>query len=83
LKEEIDVSERFEEPKNRNNTLLKTEATANRLNVSPRTLEKWRLSGSGPLYIKMGSLVYYAEADIENWLVRQKRRSTSDSGNAV
>jgi hypothetical protein len=48
------------------------------LGLSPRTLEKHRVSGSGPLYRKLGGRVVYAMADLIAWADRGVRQSTSD-----
>lgn len=46
--------------------LLTTQEAAERLGVSPRTCEDWRLRGSGPVYRKLGRrLVRYCPADLE------------------
>jgi hypothetical protein len=39
--------------------LLNTRQAAERCNLSPRTLEKRRVTGGGPLYIRLGSAVRY------------------------
>jgi len=38
---------------------------AARWNVSPRTLERWRWTGEGPTFLKLGSRVVYRLEDIE------------------
>jgi hypothetical protein len=48
--------------------------------ISPRTLEKWRLTGDGPEFRKFGKTVRYAETDLERWAEAQRRTSTSDGG---
>ena len=55
-----------------------TKETAKRLRLSPRTLEKWRVSGSGPTYVKLGSKVVYRAEDWERWLEARRRDSTND-----
>lgn len=41
------------------------------------TLAKWRITGRGPRYVKMGSRVRYASADIDAWLAEHApQRST-------
>ena len=62
--------------------LLSTEAAARRFGLSPRTLEKWRLTGGGPPYLKLGRIVRYDLGDMETWLEEQVRLSTSDPGGA-
>ena len=42
------------------------------------TLEKLRVSGDGPLYIRVGRVVVYDPDDLDAWLSAHKRRSTSD-----
>ena len=49
-------------------------------NISPKTLQAWRVSGRGPVFIKVGRLVRYRMADLENFLNQNRRRSTSDVG---
>lgn len=50
---------------------------AARWNISHRTLERWRWSGEGPLFIKIGGRVVYRLADIEAYELMQIRKSTS------
>ena len=41
---------------------------AERLNVSPRSIERWRMTGEGPAYIRAGARrVVYPLAAIEAW----------------
>jgi hypothetical protein len=49
------------------------------LTISPRTLEKHRLTGSGPVYRKLGGRVVYALADLIAWADLCTRRSTADA----
>lgn len=42
------------------------------------TLEKDRLTGDGPPYLKLGRLVRYRRRDVEAWLSECTRRSTSE-----
>jgi predicted DNA-binding transcriptional regulator AlpA len=51
--------------------------------VSVRTLERWRVAGTGPKFFKLGSLVRYDEDDVNEWLAQQRRTSTSDQGQAA
>jgi hypothetical protein len=60
---------------------LRTPDAARYCGVSPRTLEKWRVSGGGPPYSrppKRHFVVYHVD-DLEAWLGSGRRRSTSDS----
>jgi hypothetical protein len=47
--------------------------------VSPRTLEKWRIGGDGPPYLKLGTRVVYSEEDLVRWLDTHRLRSTSEA----
>lgn len=44
------------------------------------TLEKLRLVGGGPVFIKTGRTVRYRKSDLDAWLNSHRRRSTSDRG---
>ena len=42
-----------------------TESAAKQLGkLSPRTLEKWRILGEGPAFLKFGRKVVYSELDL-------------------
>lgn len=61
--------------------VLLTEAqVAERLAISPRTLQMWRFKGGGPRFVKVGVAVRYRPEDIADWLSRQTRTSTADPG---
>ena len=59
---------------------LRTPDAAKLLGLSPRTLEKHRCYGTGPVYRRLGGRVVYALDDIEAWAELGTRRSTSDPG---
>ncbi|MES2067541.1 MAG: helix-turn-helix domain-containing protein [Pseudomonadota bacterium] len=59
---------------------LKTPDAATHLGLSPRTLEKHRCYGTGPVYRRLGGRVVYAIDDLESWAALGTRRSTSDTG---
>lgn len=63
--------------------LLTTNQAATRLNLSPSTLNKARLTGGGPSFIKLGASVRYRPEDLDAWVATQVRRSTSDLGTTV
>jgi predicted DNA-binding transcriptional regulator AlpA len=46
--------------------------------LSVSTLNKFRLSGDGPRYMKLGRRVVYARAALMDWMHRRERASTSD-----
>jgi predicted site-specific integrase-resolvase len=51
---------------------------AARWNISHRTLERWRWSGEGPRYIKIGGRVVYRLEDVEDYEKEQIRASTTN-----
>lgn len=65
------------------NERMKTHAAAAYLGVGTSTLEKTRLTGDGPPYIKLGvgkgARVVYERSDLDDWMAAMKRRSTSEA----
>lgn len=57
--------------------MLRTEAAAVHTGISRSTLEKLRLTGSGPEYIKLGRTVVYDPQALDAWLDANRRKSTS------
>jgi hypothetical protein len=53
---------------------------ADRWNISERTLERWRWTGEGPAYLKIGGRVVYRLEDIEAYEAENLRASTSATG---
>jgi hypothetical protein len=58
--------------------LLTTHEAALALRLSERTLERLRVSGDGPAFLKLGKRVLYRECDLESWVVGQRRSNTSE-----
>lgn len=56
---------------------LDTDAAAQYVGVSRSSMNKWRVTGGGPIFIKIGNRVVYDVSDLDTWLVEHKRRSTS------
>ena len=52
-----------------------------RWRISHRTLERWRWTGEGPKFLKVGGRVVYRLSDIEEYEQAIVRSSTSDVGN--
>jgi predicted site-specific integrase-resolvase len=50
---------------------------AARLNISPRTLERWRWTGEGPVFLKIGGRVVYRLEDVEAFEQARRCRSTA------
>ena len=62
------------------NELLTTIQAAAYVHLNRRTLERYRVTGEGPKYLKLGRLVFYRKSDLDAWLDARVRRSTSDPG---
>ena len=60
------------------NRLLTVPEAANSLSVSASYLNKLRVTGGGPPFVKIGARVAYDPADLADWLSKQKRSSTSE-----
>lgn len=54
------------------------------VDVKPRTLEAYRISGLGPRFRRLGGTqrgkVYYATSDLLDWVEAAVRTSTADPG---
>ncbi len=61
--------------------LTQTEA-AELLRISPRTLERYRVAGSGPRFVKAGRRVIYRSSDIEAWTEANTFASTTQADQA-
>ena len=63
--------------------LLKEGEVAQILSLEVATLRRWRWSGRGPRFLKLGGAVRYDPADLSAFIEQQRRTSTSDSGSEV
>jgi hypothetical protein len=61
-----------------NRLFLNNDEAAQFLNLSPRTLEKQRVTGGGPRFRKFGRRVLYALSDLEVWANARTFETTSD-----
>lgn len=68
------------QPQKTNRAKLRTAGASDYTGLAESTLEKLRVSGGGPLYIRVGRVVVYDPDDLDAWLETHKRRSTSDQG---
>jgi hypothetical protein len=57
---------------------LNVQVAARFLGLSVSTLNKLRLSGNGPQYMKLTRRVLYDLRDLESWAAAQKRNHTSE-----
>ena len=57
---------------------LGTREAAAFLGLSPRTLDRYRVTGEGPAFHKFGARILYAQDDLEDWAAARRMTSTSD-----
>jgi predicted DNA-binding transcriptional regulator AlpA len=57
---------------------LRTPAAADYLGYAESTLEKKRLSGDGPPFIRLGRAIVYDTRDLDAWLSERRAGSTSE-----
>ncbi len=43
-----------------------------------RTMERWRSTGAGPTFVKLGKRVGYRRSALERYVQERTRRTTSD-----
>lgn len=55
---------------------------ARRWKLSPRTLERWRWTGEGPKFVKLGGRVVYRMEDVEAFEADNVRTSTAGSASS-
>ncbi|RZF59076.1 DNA-binding protein [Sphingomonas populi] len=58
---------------------LTTESASTYTGLAASTLEKMRLTGSGPQFLKLGRAVRYRVADLDAWMAARVVSSTSQS----
>jgi len=58
--------------------LLTQRQAAALLCLSERTLERFRVSGVGPKFVRMGKSVRYRLSDVEAWIASRVVGSTSE-----
>jgi len=58
--------------------LMDGHEAARRLSMGESTLRKLRLLGTGPRFVKLGRMVRYRPADLDEWASQRVRNSTSE-----
>lgn len=64
-------------------SLIDPKQAAPILGLSVRTLERHRLAGTGPRYVRLGRLVRYRQQDLVDFVDRNLRRSTAEESTAT
>ena len=62
------------------NDLMNTREAAVYLRLSKPTIERFRITGEGPAYLKLGGAVRYRRCDLDAWLESCLVQSTSERG---
>jgi predicted DNA-binding transcriptional regulator AlpA len=63
--------------------ILRTAAAAEYVGLAPSTLEKMRLRGGGPAFIRIGGrAIGYDTKDLDRWLDGQRGQSNDDARRA-
>jgi hypothetical protein len=47
--------------------------------IAPRTLQRQRLEGKGPVFVKIGGAVRYRRSDLDEYIAANRRTSTSNT----
>lgn len=61
---------------------LRTQAAADYIGSTKSSLEKMRFEGVGPVYYKNGRICIYATADLDAYVLAQRRTHTRDAAPA-
>lgn len=59
---------------------LRTSQMSAYTGIASSTWAKRRLSGNTPAYIKCGKVILYRRNDVDEWMQKNLRASTSDNG---
>ncbi len=59
--------------------LLDTEAVARYAGLSPTTLRKWRMTGTGPRFVRLGRAVRYRRTELDAFLAQREFRTTTEA----
>jgi predicted DNA-binding transcriptional regulator AlpA len=59
--------------------VLNTKEAAKYVGLSKSSLDKLRIYGGGPLFIKVGARVVYDKVDVDAWLASKKVANTSQA----
>ena len=68
--------------KNKEGNYLSTREAAAYLGLSPRTLDRYRVSGEGPDFYRFGGRILYRQTDLEQWAAERRVSSTSEESAA-
>ena len=79
----VDCAKQWEAGMDDDAIYMGTRELAAFLGLSPRTLDRYRVSGDGPPFHKFGNRVRYLRTDVEAWAAERRYSSTSDVGGST
>jgi predicted site-specific integrase-resolvase len=59
--------------------VISEERAAQSLGLSARTLQRWRVEGRGPRFVKLGKRVAYTEQALRDYVDKNQHGSTSEA----
>ena len=59
--------------------LLDTDSVARYAGLSPVTLRKWRMTGAGPKFCRLGRAVRYRKATVDAFLLGREYATTTEA----
>lgn len=59
-------------------TRYDVKGAADYIGMSAAFLNRHRITGTGPTFIKLGGRVWYLQTDLDAWIDSRRRRSTSE-----
>ena len=62
---------------NDDDTLISAAKAPTIIGAAKQSLARWRHEGVGPLYIKIGSRVFYRAGDLRAWIKTRTRQNTT------
>ncbi len=60
-------------------TMLIQEEAADYLRLSPRTLERHRVAGTGPRFCRLGRRIVYQRCNLDSWVAERTFQSTAEA----
>ena len=69
--------DQFRKERDERRNIVPAKEAARFLSKNPNTLTKWRMSGTGPRFLKVGRSVCYRLSDISAWLEDHSFDSTA------
>ena len=64
---------------NDESSFFDTRRAARYLDLSPRTLDGYRVSGAGPAFHRFGNRVRYRRLDLDAWAARRRATTTAEA----